>query len=117
MSMKRERDLEIKKLYNKYNLGPIPESPFANDVAMNLTNRIKARLSDLENDLQEKKVLFLPFGLLLMYIFTNPSQKLEILRYTLYPAPFSLYFWSFDLASYWKTVDMKPIRSWSLYFF
>jgi len=30
---------------------------------MNLTNRIKARLSDLENDLQEKKVSFLIFSI------------------------------------------------------
>ncbi|KAK3154145.1 hypothetical protein QOZ80_2BG0186760 [Eleusine coracana subsp. coracana] len=55
MSMKLERDSEIKKIFNKHNLGPIPESPFANDVALNLTKRIKSRLSDLENDLQEKK--------------------------------------------------------------
>ncbi|GJN21108.1 hypothetical protein PR202_gb08556 [Eleusine coracana subsp. coracana] len=61
MSMKLERDSEIKKIFNKHNLGPIPESPFANDVALNLTKRIKSRLSDLENDLQEKKVLFLLF--------------------------------------------------------
>ncbi|XP_062223293.1 DNA repair protein RAD50 [Phragmites australis] len=55
MSMKQERDSDIKKIFTKHNLGPIPVSPFTNDVAMNLTNRIKARLSNLENDLQEKK--------------------------------------------------------------
>jgi DNA repair protein RAD50 len=63
MSMKWERDSDIKKIFNKHNLGPVPEFPFANDVAMNLTIRIKLRLSDLENDLQEKKVLFLLFGI------------------------------------------------------
>ncbi|KAL6634294.1 hypothetical protein ACP70R_026965 [Stipagrostis hirtigluma subsp. patula] len=55
MKMKQERDSEIKSIFTKHNLGPIPVSPFTNDVAMNLTNRIKARLSNLENDLQEKK--------------------------------------------------------------
>ncbi|CAL5058159.1 unnamed protein product [Urochloa decumbens] len=55
MYMKQERDSVIKKIFIKHNLGPVPEFPFTNDVAMNLTNRIKARLSDLENDLQEKK--------------------------------------------------------------
>ncbi|WVZ75334.1 hypothetical protein U9M48_023400 [Paspalum notatum var. saurae] len=55
ISMKQERDSDIKKMFSKYNLGPVPESPFTNDVATNLTSRIKARLSNLENDLQEKK--------------------------------------------------------------
>uniref|UniRef100_A0A0A9AU83 DNA repair protein RAD50 n=1 Tax=Arundo donax TaxID=35708 RepID=A0A0A9AU83_ARUDO len=55
MSMKQERDLDIKRILTKHNLGPVPVSPFTNDVAMNLTNRIKARLSNLENDLLEKK--------------------------------------------------------------
>lgn len=55
MSMKQERDSEIKKIFAKHNFGPVPEFPFTNDVALNLTNRIKARLSNLENDLQEKK--------------------------------------------------------------
>lgn len=55
MSMKQERDSDIKKIFTKHNLGPVPEFPFTNDVAMNLTSRIKARLSNLETDLQEKK--------------------------------------------------------------
>ncbi|CAN6238184.1 unnamed protein product [Urochloa humidicola] len=55
MCIKQERDSGIKKIFTKHNIGPVPEFPFTNDVAMNLTNRIKARLSDLENDLQEKK--------------------------------------------------------------
>lgn len=61
MSMKQERDSEIKKIFAKHNFGPVPEFPFTNDVALNLTNRIKARLSNLENDLQEKKVFFFSF--------------------------------------------------------
>ncbi|KAL6899887.1 hypothetical protein ACP4OV_006545 [Aristida adscensionis] len=55
MKMKQERDSEIKKIFTKHNLGPIPASPFTNDVAMNLTNRIEGRLLSLKNDLQEKK--------------------------------------------------------------
>lgn len=55
ISIKHERDSDIKRIFTKHNFGPVPAFPFTNDVAMNLTNRIKARLSDLENDLQEKK--------------------------------------------------------------
>jgi hypothetical protein len=77
--MEQERDSEIKKIYKKYNLGPIPESPFANDVAMNLTNRIKGRLSDLENDLQEKKVLFLLFGIPSYAYFYQSFSKLKFI--------------------------------------
>lgn len=55
-SMKQERDSYIKKIFTKHNFGPVPEFPFASDVAVNLTNRIRTRLSSLENDLQQKKV-------------------------------------------------------------
>lgn len=55
LTMKHERDSDIKNICTKHNLGPVPEHPFTNDVAMNLTNRIKARLSSLENDLLDKK--------------------------------------------------------------
>lgn len=63
MTMKRERDSDIKNIFTKHNLGPVPESPFTDDVAMDLTNKIKARLSNLGNDLQDKKVPILPFGI------------------------------------------------------
>ncbi|KAF7002020.1 hypothetical protein CFC21_017563 [Triticum aestivum] len=55
VSVKHERDSAIRKIFNKYNLGPIPDAPFTNDIAANLTYRTKARLSNLEDDLQEKK--------------------------------------------------------------
>lgn len=55
MSVKHERDSAIRKIFTKHNLGPVPDAPFTNDIAMNLTNRTKARLSNLEDDLQEKK--------------------------------------------------------------
>lgn len=55
ISMKHERDSAIRKIFTKHNLGPIPDPPFTNDVAMNLTNRTRARLSNLEDDLQDKK--------------------------------------------------------------
>nr|ABV90879.1 DNA repair protein Rad50 [Triticum monococcum] len=55
MSVKHERDSAIRTIFNKHNLGPVPDAPFTNDIAMNLTNRTKARLSNLEDDLQEKK--------------------------------------------------------------
>ena len=57
MSVKHERDSAIRTIFNKHNLGPVPDAPFTNDIAMNLTNRTKARLSNLEDDLQEKKVI------------------------------------------------------------
>jgi DNA repair protein RAD50 len=66
MSVKHKRDSALKKIFTKYNLGPTPEAPFTDDVAMNLTNRTKARLSNLEDDLQDKKVpntAFLYFGI------------------------------------------------------
>ncbi|XP_045089469.2 DNA repair protein RAD50-like [Aegilops tauschii subsp. strangulata] len=55
VSVKHERDSAIRKIFNKHNLGPIPDAPFTNDIAANLTYRTKARLLNLEDDLQEKK--------------------------------------------------------------
>lgn len=55
MCVKHERDSAIRKIFTKHNLGPIPDAPFTDDVAMNLTNRTKARLSNLQDDLQDKK--------------------------------------------------------------
>ncbi|XP_038720675.1 DNA repair protein RAD50 [Tripterygium wilfordii] len=55
MSLKNERDSTIQKLFGRHNLGSLPSIPFSDEVAMNLTNRIKSRLMDLEKDLQDKK--------------------------------------------------------------
>ncbi|KAI4378799.1 hypothetical protein MLD38_016230 [Melastoma candidum] len=55
VSLKMERDSTIKNFFSIYNLGPLPTLPFSEDVALNLTNRLKSRLLDLERDLQEKK--------------------------------------------------------------
>ncbi|KAM1142635.1 hypothetical protein ACFX13_032341 [Malus domestica] len=52
---KNERDSVIQKLFSRHNLGALPNPPFSNEVALNLTNRIKSRLLDLEKDLQDKK--------------------------------------------------------------
>lgn len=56
MMYKHERDSAIGSIFRRYNLGSLPELPFTNDVASNLTNRIKARLMDFEKDLADKKV-------------------------------------------------------------
>lgn len=56
MSLKNERDSTIQKLFARYNLGSLPNAPFSNEAALNLTNRIKSRLMDLEKDLEDKKV-------------------------------------------------------------
>ncbi|KAB2623338.1 DNA repair protein RAD50 [Pyrus ussuriensis x Pyrus communis] len=53
---KNERDSIIQKLFSRHNLGALPNPPFSNEVALNLTNRIKSRLLDLEKDLQNKKM-------------------------------------------------------------
>nr|APA20123.1 DNA repair-recombination protein RAD50 [Populus tomentosa] len=54
-SLKNERDSNIQKMYTRHNLGPLPNAPFSDDVALNLTNRLKSRLVDLDKDLQDKK--------------------------------------------------------------
>lgn len=56
MSLKNERDSTIKNLFTRHNLGPFPNPPFSNEVALNLTDRVKSRVMDLEKDLQDKKV-------------------------------------------------------------
>ncbi|CAK9165618.1 unnamed protein product [Ilex paraguariensis] len=55
ISMKNERDLTIQKLFERHNLGSFPNCPFSNEVVLNLTNRLKSRLMDLDKDLQDKK--------------------------------------------------------------
>ncbi|XP_074570260.1 DNA repair protein RAD50 [Curcuma longa] len=55
MSLRRERDSAIQRIFTKYNFGSLPDAPFSIDVALNLTNRIKTRLSDVEMELQERK--------------------------------------------------------------
>ncbi|URE31784.1 Rad50 zinc hook motif [Musa troglodytarum] len=55
MSLRCERDSTIQRIFTKYNLGSLPSAPFSNDVALNLTNRTKTRLLDVEKELQDKK--------------------------------------------------------------
>ncbi|KAL2530181.1 DNA repair protein RAD50 [Forsythia ovata] len=55
MSLKNERDFTIQQLFERHNLGPLPNSPFSDDAALNLINRIKLRSMDLDKDLQDKK--------------------------------------------------------------
>ncbi|KAF3323696.1 DNA repair protein RAD50 isoform X1 [Carex littledalei] len=55
MMSRHERDSAIGNIFRGYNLGSLPELPFTNDVASNLTNRIKVRLMDFEKDLADKK--------------------------------------------------------------
>ncbi|KAG6482226.1 hypothetical protein ZIOFF_058857 [Zingiber officinale] len=55
MSLRHERDLAIQRIFTKYNFGSLPDAPFSIDVALNLTNRMKTRLSDVEMELQERK--------------------------------------------------------------
>lgn len=55
MSLKKERDLSIQKLYEMLNLGTLPNSPFSNEVALSLTNCIELRLEDIMKDLEDQK--------------------------------------------------------------
>lgn len=56
MCLRHERDSAIQRTFAKFNFGSLPDAPFSNDVALNLTNRIKTRLSDVEMELHERKV-------------------------------------------------------------
>ncbi|XP_022980190.1 DNA repair protein RAD50 [Cucurbita maxima] len=56
MSLKNERDSTIEELFARHNLGSVPNTPFSDEVASNLTNRIKSRLVDLDKDMQDKRV-------------------------------------------------------------
>ncbi|PIN18897.1 DNA repair protein RAD50, ABC-type ATPase/SMC superfamily [Handroanthus impetiginosus] len=55
LTLKSERDLNILSLFRKHNLGPLPSSPFSDEVALDLTDRIQSKLKDLNKDLLEKK--------------------------------------------------------------
>lgn len=54
-SLKNERDSMIQKLFSMHNLGSFPSGPFSNEAVLNSTNLLKARILELENDLEEKK--------------------------------------------------------------
>ncbi|KAF3616732.1 DNA repair protein RAD50 [Capsicum annuum] len=53
--LKNERDFTLRKLFDRHNLGAVPNGSLSDDVASNLTNRIKQRLTHLDKDLQDKK--------------------------------------------------------------
>ncbi|KAI5406439.1 DNA repair protein rad50 [Lathyrus oleraceus] len=54
-SLKNEQDTCIQNIFSSYNLGSLPKPPFSAADGLNLTNRIKSRLRDLEKDLEHKK--------------------------------------------------------------
>ncbi|CAN4107173.1 unnamed protein product [Withania somnifera] len=53
--LKNERDFTLRKLFDRHNLGAVPSGSLSDDVASNLTNRIKLRLTQFEKDLQDRK--------------------------------------------------------------
>ncbi|XP_017234897.1 DNA repair protein RAD50 [Daucus carota subsp. sativus] len=55
MSLKKERDATIQRLYEMLNLGTLPDVPFSNEVALNLTNCIELRLEDCRKDLEDQR--------------------------------------------------------------
>ncbi|CAI0437691.1 unnamed protein product [Linum tenue] len=54
-SLKYERDSIIRSLCTRYNLGSFQDTPLSDEMAWNLTDRLKSRSVNLEKDLQEKK--------------------------------------------------------------
>jgi len=58
MSLKNDRDSSIHDLFATYSLGSLPNSPFSDEVVLNLTSRVKSRLANLVKDLEDKKVIF-----------------------------------------------------------
>lgn len=61
MLLKNERDSTIQTMFSHHNLGNVPSTPFNIEVVLNLTNRIKSRLGELEMDLLDKKVYLFVF--------------------------------------------------------
>ncbi|KAL9332842.1 hypothetical protein ACSQ67_002452 [Phaseolus vulgaris] len=55
MSLKNDRDSSIHDLFATYSLGSLPNSPFSDEVVLNLTSRVKSRLANLVKDLEDKK--------------------------------------------------------------
>ncbi|KAH6816239.1 DNA repair-recombination protein [Perilla frutescens var. frutescens] len=55
MNLKNKRDATIRSLFRKHNLSSLPNGPFSDVVASDLTDQIQSKLKDLEKDLQEKK--------------------------------------------------------------
>lgn len=54
-ALKIERDSTVRTLFAKLNLGPLPNGPFPDEVASDLTSRIRSKVKDLNYQLQEKK--------------------------------------------------------------
>ncbi|KAF3772859.1 DNA repair protein [Nymphaea thermarum] len=50
LSLKRDRDAIVQRIVVQHNLGSAVVTPLSDDVALNLTNRAKARLRDLQKD-------------------------------------------------------------------
>lgn len=82
MLLKNERDSTIQKIFSHHNLGNVPSTPFGTEVVLNLTNRIKSRLGELEMDLLDKKVhiryLLQKFNCILHYLHMLTSLEILI---------------------------------------
>ncbi|GER39775.1 DNA repair protein RAD50 [Striga asiatica] len=53
--LKDERDLKIRSLFKKHNLGSLPSGPLSNEAALDLTGRIQSKMRDLREDLVRRK--------------------------------------------------------------
>ncbi|CAN0875270.1 DNA repair protein RAD50 [Linum grandiflorum] len=56
-SLKNERDSTIRGLCARYNLGSLHDTPLTDEMALNLTDSLESRSTNLKKDLQEKKKL------------------------------------------------------------
>ncbi|XP_031481763.1 DNA repair protein RAD50 [Nymphaea colorata] len=55
LSLKHDRDATVQRIVVQHNLGSAVVIPLSDDMALNLTNRAKARLKDLQKDLSAKR--------------------------------------------------------------
>lgn len=101
MSLRSERDSCIKNIFDRYNLGSLPKPPFSAEDALNLTNRVKSRLGDLEKDLEDKKVTLFVLVIWLYIHFYAPliGQKLGNGRFS---TTISSYYSIFGVLDKWS---------------
>ncbi|KAF7807691.1 DNA repair protein RAD50 [Senna tora] len=74
MSLKNERDSSIQNIFVRHNLGSLPKFPFSDEIGLNLSNRIKSRLMDLEKDLQDRKVTLMVLIIKLFSLFPKENH-------------------------------------------
>ncbi|EPS72319.1 hypothetical protein M569_02430, partial [Genlisea aurea] len=55
MTLKIESNSDIRSLFQKHNLGSLPNEPFSDEVALRLVDQIQLKLTDINKELLDKK--------------------------------------------------------------